>query len=139
MTELRRVNAELLHDPAQAARARAAVQPFERYLARALVDGSQSAGAVFDEMVAMTEPWLAVAEQDRPDRPAVDRRIRAAVVTAMAVGLPLLHDHVSRALGADMFGPEGHRLLALALLDIYSHSLMTGGSAAAAAAGLTAL
>jgi len=43
----------------------------------------------------------------RPPRsPAVDRRIRATLVTAMAAGLPLLHEHVSRAIGTDMFGPK---------------------------------
>ena len=38
--------------------------------------------------------------------------IRAALVTAMNVGIPLLQDHVSRALGVDMFEPEGERLVA---------------------------
>ena len=39
----------------------------------------------------------------------------------MKIGTPFLHEYVSRALGTDMFGPEGDRLIALALLDIYSH------------------
>jgi predicted ATP-dependent serine protease len=33
----------------------------------------------------------------------------------------LLHDHVSRAIGTDVFDPEGDRIVALALLDIFSH------------------
>ena len=69
----------------------------------------------------------AMAERCRcnvSDPPAIDRRMRAAVVTAMATGIPLLHDHVSRAIGADIFEPEGDRLVALALLDIYSHELI---------------
>ena len=53
----------------------------------------------------------------------------------MKVGIPLLHEHVSRALGTDMFGPEGERLIALALLDIYSHPLIDGDVATSAAAG----
>ena len=47
----------------------------------------------------------------------------------MAIGIPLLHEHVSRALGMDMFGPEGDRLIALGLLDIYSHPLIDDATA----------
>ena len=76
------------------------------------------------------------ADQARPDPLVVDRRIRAALVTAMAAGIPLLHKQVSRAMGTDMFGPEGDRLLTLGLLDIYSHPIIDTETAAAAAAGL---
>ena len=47
----------------------------------------------------------------------------------MEIGIPLLHEHVSRALGTDMFEPEGDRLVALALLDIYSHALIDARTA----------
>ena len=89
-----------------------------------LAEGSGTAGPIFDEMVTQTEQWLARADEASPDPPAVDRRIRAALVTAMAAGIPLLHDHLSRAIGADIFDSEGDRLLALGLLDIYSHKLI---------------
>jgi len=87
-------------------------------------------------MVTMTEQWLERADQSRPEPPPVDRHVRAALVTAMAAGLPLLHEHVSRAMGTDMFGPEGDRLLGLALLDIYSNPLLSSELAATARAGL---
>ena len=86
----------------------------------------------------MTEQWLTRADASRSDPPTVDRRMRAAVVTAMATGIPLLHDHVSRAIGTDIFEPEGDRLVALALLDIYSHELIDARTAAAASAGFDA-
>ena len=86
-------------------------------------------------MVTMTEQWLARADRDRSDPPTIDRRIRAALVTAMKVGIPLLHDHVSRALGTDMFGPKGDRLVALALIDIYSHRLLDEEAASAVEVG----
>jgi hypothetical protein len=54
----------------------------------------------------------------------------------MGAGIPLLHEHLSRAIGTDMFGPEGERLVALGLLDIYSHKLLDEETAAAAEAGL---
>lgn len=132
---LRRVNAEALADPGAAAQIQQTSKPFGLYVARSIADGSPTAGPIFDELVTMTEAWLARADDSRTDTPTVDRRIRAALVTAMKIGIPLLHEHVSRALGTDMFGPEGERLTALALLDIYSHALIDEDVATSAAAG----
>ncbi len=132
---LHRLNAHLLEDPGAAAETQQASKRFGRYVARALSDGSPTVGGVFDEMVTMTERWLARADEARVDPPAIERRIRAALVTAMKVGIPLLHDHVSRALGTDMFEPEGERLVALALLDIYSHKLLDEEAVSAAEVG----
>jgi len=129
---LRRINAQLLDDASVAERTQRESKRFGRYVARSLADGSPTAGDIFDEMVSMTELWLARADEARTDPPAVDRRSRAALVTAMALGIPLLHDHVSRLLGADMFGPAGDRIVALALLDIYSHQILAEESASAA-------
>ena len=133
---LRRINAQILDDPGDTASARRKSKPYQRYIVRALADGSATARPIFDEMVTQTEQWLARADQARPDPPAVDRRIRAALVTAMAAGIPLLHDHLSQAMGTDIFAPEGDRLVALGLLDIYSHKLLDEETASAAEAGL---
>ena len=132
---LHRVNAELLEHPGAGAGTRAVTKRFGRYVARTLADGSASAGPLFDEMVSMTEHWLRRADETRSDPPFVDLHTRAAVVTAMATGIPLLRDHVSRAVGADIFEPMGDRLVALALLDIYSHELIDVRTAATAKAG----
>ena len=83
----------------------------------------------------MTEQWPDRADESRPDPPEVDRRVRAAVVTAVAAGIPFHHEHVSRALGADMFAPEGDTKIAAALIDIYSHSLISVELASSARAG----
>jgi TetR/AcrR family transcriptional regulator, regulator of cefoperazone and chloramphenicol sensitivity len=132
---VRGVNAQLLDDPQRSARTQQVSKRFGPYIARSLVDGSPTAGAIFDEMVTLTEQWIERADEDRSDPPKVDRRVRASLVTAMAVGIPLLHEHVSRALGVDMFAPEGDRLVALGLLDIYSHTLIDNATASAAEAG----
>jgi AcrR family transcriptional regulator len=132
---LHHLNAQLLDDPSSSASTRGAAQRFGGYVARSLVDGSATIGVIFDEMVSLTEQWLRRADDARPDPAPVHRRIRAALVTAMAVGIPLLHEHVSRSLGTDMFSPEGDSLVALGLLDIYSHRLIDEDAAAAAAAG----
>jgi AcrR family transcriptional regulator len=116
------------------AAARAAMVPYQRYLARALADGS--AASLFDEMVGMTEEWLASTDETRTDPPAADRRARAAVLTAMALAVPVLHQHVSRGMGVDLFTPEGDHILARALIDIYSHALMSPKDAATARTAL---
>jgi len=132
---LQHLNAQLLEDPGAAAGAQQASRRFGRYVARTLADGSSTADEIFDEMVTMTEQWLARSDEHRTDPPAIDRRIRAALVTAMKVGIPLLHDHVSRVIGADMFEPEGDRIVGLALLDVYAHPLLDEGAAIAAQVG----
>ncbi len=133
---LHRINAQILDDPSSSASTQQTSKRFGRYVARSLADGSPTVGVIFDEMVTMTEQWLARADQARSDPPTIDRRIRAALVTAMAIGIPLLRDHVSRALGTDMFEPEGDRLVALALLDIYSHKLLDEKAASAPEVGV---
>lgn len=114
--------------------ARAAVGPYQRYLARSLAEGS--AASLFDEMVRLTEQWLADLDKNRPDLPDVDRKARAAVITAMALAVSVLHPHVSRGVGVDVFSPEGDQLLARTLIDIYSHPLLSPEDAAQARAGL---
>jgi AcrR family transcriptional regulator len=133
---LRRINAQYLDDMGGAAADRRQAQPFERYIVRALAENSPSAAAIFDEMVTMTEQWLKRADEARPDPPAVDRRIRAALISAMGSGIPLLHEQLSRTVGADIFGPAGGRLVALGLLDIYSHPLISAEDAAAGETGM---
>ena len=132
---LHRVNSEILADPSAAAAVQQTSKPFGRYVARSLADASPTVGPIFDELVTMTEAWLARADESRADPPTVDRRVRAALVTAMKIGIPLLHEHVSRALGTDVFSIEGERLTALALLDIYSHALIERDVATSTAAG----
>ncbi len=136
---LRSVNAQILADPGASASIQPTSKRFGRYIAHALIDEQTGlGGAMFDEMVTATEQWLVRADATRSDPPVIDRRIRAALVTAMAVGVPLLHEHVSRVLGTDSFEPEGERLVALALLDIYSHELLDQEAVSAAEAGFDA-
>jgi AcrR family transcriptional regulator len=108
---------------------RLAMGPYQRYLARALSEGS--AGDLFDSIVSMVEEWLAAADAERQDPPEVDRSSRATVFTAMALGVPVLYEHVARGLGVDLETPEGDRKLARALLDIYSHPLLSPSDATA--------
>jgi TetR/AcrR family transcriptional regulator, regulator of cefoperazone and chloramphenicol sensitivity len=99
-----------------------------RYIARALVDGSRAAASMFDEMVELTEQWLA---RHNPGQSA-DPRAYAAVLVAMQSGLLVMHDHLSRALGADVFGPDGHVRMSKAAVDLHSHALLSPELAAQA-------
>ncbi|WP_433294646.1 TetR/AcrR family transcriptional regulator [Pseudonocardia sp. CA-142604] len=114
--------------------ARAAMAPYQRYMARALAEGS--ATALFDVMVELSEQWLAEADAARPDPPGVDRHTRAAVITAMALSVPVLHEHLSRAIGVEVFSPDGDLLLARTLIDIYSHAMLSTEDAAKILAAL---
>src|ERR1700754_2313234 len=85
--------------------ARDALGPYHRYMTRALAEGA--AGALFDELARLSVPWLLEADKRRPDPPTVDAQVRAALGTAMALSIGVLHEHVSRAMGVDLFSPEG--------------------------------
>ncbi|MFI9558249.1 TetR/AcrR family transcriptional regulator [Nonomuraea endophytica] len=87
--------------------------PLMHYLGRALVDGSPGAAAMFDQLVGVTEEHLA-----KLDESGVDHRARATVLTAMKLGMTALHEHVSRALGTPMFGPDGALRVGKAQLDL---------------------
>ncbi|RBQ16690.1 TetR/AcrR family transcriptional regulator [Spongiactinospora rosea] len=128
-----RINEQVGADPSgggvnYVAASLAALGPYRRYLARALTEGW--AEPVFDAMVRMSEQWLAGLDERRSDPPFTGRRARATVGTAMALAVGILHEHVSRGLGADVSGEEGAHLLALTVLDLYSHPWLTPEEAA---------
>jgi AcrR family transcriptional regulator len=142
LDEIRRVNNELMVEGVRGtfsvtAASREAMQPFQRYLSRSIVDGSKTIATLFDQMVDLTEGWVGLADEAIPDDPPFsDRRTRAAVFTAMVLGVSLLHEHLTRVLGVDLFAPEGDRQLTEAMLDIYSRALLSRELAASARATL---
>lgn len=110
-------------DPSYIAALFRSAPPLLRYLARALVDGSPAAASVFDDMVALTERYLV----DVPG--ASDAHTRAVVFTAMRLGLTVLHDHVSRGLGADLFSDATSVRVAEATLDVVAPEIVPDGLA----------
>jgi TetR/AcrR family transcriptional regulator, regulator of cefoperazone and chloramphenicol sensitivity len=101
---------------------------FYRYLARAMVDGSQAAASMFDDMVELAEQWLALHHPVQ----SADPRAFAAVLVTMQTGLLALHDHLSRALGADILTPEGHVRMSRAVIDLHAQALLSPELAAQA-------
>lgn len=141
MEEVRRVSEETSKDADRgdlgpSVLTRDALRPYQAYLIRSLMDGSPTIAVMFDEMVATTEHWVARADEQRTDPPFAERRTRAAVWIAMAIGVSLMREQLSRVLGVDTFSAEGDRTVALALLDVYSHPLISPELAASARAGL---
>lgn len=110
--------------------------PAVRYIARALVDGSPGASRLFDEMVAMTEDFI---QQEPFTVQTEDLRAYATAVTSQALGALVLHEHVSRALGADVFTLPGYLRLAGGTLDVYSSALIAPDMAASMREGLVGL
>jgi AcrR family transcriptional regulator len=106
-----------------------------RYITRALLDGSPSAAAMFDDMVRLGEDWLAKFAPDITE----DRRGYATVLVGMQSGLLSMHEHVSRNLGIDMFSTEGHIRLVGAMIDFYSSTLLEPELAADAHRAMQAL
>lgn len=140
LQEIQRVNQQVMVDSdsgdlsTSSAYSIKAMQPFREYVSRGLAEGSTIIAKMFDRMIDLTEQWLVRADANRTDPPLEDTRTRAAVINAMAMGVPLMREHLSRALGVDTFSPEGDRRISLALLDIYSHALLTPELAATAVA-----
>lgn len=125
----RAMTGEGLNDPKTIAEVRDPLHPYQRYLARALIDESEAAAQIFDTMVTMTEPLLRQIDKHRPDPSVADLRTRAAVTVAMALGIPAFQAHISRSIGADILSPEGDRRVILAMLDIQSHPTLSPDSA----------
>jgi TetR/AcrR family transcriptional regulator, regulator of cefoperazone and chloramphenicol sensitivity len=92
-----------------------------RYYARSMLDGSPAADAMFAEVVGLGERWL----EDHHRGEMADPTAYAALLVAMELGALVLREQLSHALGADIFGPEGHLRLARAKLDFYSKPLLS--------------
>lgn len=106
-----------------------------RYIARSMVDGSPAVAALFDDMVKLGEQWLARHHPDQFDDP----RGYVAVLVAMQTGMLAMHEHLSRALGADILSAEGHLRMVSALVDLYSKPLLGPDLAAQAQAAIDRL
>jgi TetR/AcrR family transcriptional regulator, regulator of cefoperazone and chloramphenicol sensitivity len=95
------------------------------YLVRSMLDGSDAAAAMFDDMVELGEQWLTGLKLE-----ARDPRAFAAVLVAMQMGVFVMHEQLSRALGVDVRSPEGQVRMNRGLVDFYAHPMLTPEQAA---------
>ncbi|KOX17996.1 transcriptional regulator [Saccharothrix sp. NRRL B-16348] len=79
----------------------AAAAPTRRYLARALLDGTDAASSLFTRIVDLTQRWLADGEKAGQVRPTDDERARAAVYVSWQLAPLVLGEQVGRLLGGD--------------------------------------
>jgi AcrR family transcriptional regulator len=106
-----------------------------RYLARSVVDGSSAGQAVLERMIDLGEQWIAEHHAGEIG----DARAFGCVLAAAQIGLLMVRDQISRALGVDVFSSEGHLRLAHALIDFYSTPLLSSDQAADVHAALEQL
>src|SRR4051812_18350999 len=98
----------------------------QRYLVRSTLDSPAATSAMFARMVDVGEDWLA-AQQIRRD----DQRAYMAVLVAMQMGMYLMADQISAALGVDVSTPEGHIRMLSGAVDIFAYPLLTEQEAVA--------
>jgi AcrR family transcriptional regulator len=94
--------------------------PLQTYLVRSMMDGSETATALFLDMVDVGEEWTKTHGIE-----PTDRRAYAAVLAAMKMGVFVLREQVSKALGEDVAGPEGYARMIRAMLDIFTIPMMS--------------
>lgn len=97
-----------------------AAMAFQSYLVRSMLDGSQTAEGLFDDAVRLSEEWLT-----RGEVPTRDLRAYAAVLVAMQLGVFMLRDQLSRALGEDVGTPAGRLRLHRGFAEAFSTPLLT--------------
>jgi AcrR family transcriptional regulator len=92
----------------------------QQYLIRSLMDGSPRGAAMFAAAVQGGERWLAGTEL-RTDDP----RAFVAVLGAMKMGMFLMREQLTAALGEDVGELPGYLRMIRASLEIFSQPLLT--------------
>lgn len=90
-----------------------------RYLIRVLVEGSEEAPTLFDELAAETERFLSDARPDLFPPGSTHARDGATVMTSMHLGVAVLEAHLSRRLGLEVGEPASAARVGLIMLDVY--------------------
>jgi AcrR family transcriptional regulator len=98
----------------------AASERSTRYLARALVDGSPAAAALFDAGSELAESWLVAQRPDRFAGQQSRTRDAAAAMSAMHLGTVVLHEHMSRRMGVDVLDREHAHRIGAGIADVYA-------------------
>jgi AcrR family transcriptional regulator len=91
----------------------------QRYLARALVDGSPQIAELVDELMAISERFLATWSSDRFTAGTSRSRDAAAVMFAVNCSTMLMQDHLARRMQLEPFSEAGLRRVGLATFDAW--------------------
>ena len=93
--------------------------PLQLYLVRSMMDGSETATALFLDAVDAVEQWT--TSYDINPR---DRRGYAAALAAIKLSVFVFRDQVSKALGEDITTPAGYNRIGQALLEVFTIPLL---------------
>ena|SRR5690349_4137537 len=99
--------------------------PLQTYLVRSMMDGSETAAALFEQTVAYGEEWAKTHGVVTDDF-----RAWSAVITVMKLGVFVLRDQLEQALDIDISTTDGYARLSRAYVDIFSQPLLTPEQAA---------
>jgi AcrR family transcriptional regulator len=105
-----------------------AVIQLQRYLIRSTLDSPGKTSTMFGRMVEMGEQWI-----EEQDIAVADPRAYAAVLVAMQMGMFLMSDQLSAALGTDVTKPAGHLRMMAGAIDVFTHPLPADQETAARA------
>jgi AcrR family transcriptional regulator len=94
--------------------------PLQLYIVRSMMDGSETATALFLEGVDAVEAW-ASSYGITPKDP----RGYAAALAAIKLSVFILRDQVSKALGEDITTPAGYNRIGQALMEVFTIPLIT--------------
>lgn len=96
------------------------VFPLQLYLVRSMMDGSETAAALFLGAVDSIEEW-STAYGIHP----TDRRAYAAAMAAIKLSVFVFRDQVSKALGEDITTPAGYARIGKGLMEVFTIPLIT--------------
>ncbi|GAA2072456.1 TetR/AcrR family transcriptional regulator [Actinomadura alba] len=99
--------------------------PIRRYVARAMVDGSPAAAALFDEMVDYTRQYMEHPAAGLGTPHTSDPHAYATALVAISLGPLVLHEHLSRALDGDVLSMEGYPRLGLAMVEVFADDIIS--------------
>ncbi|MGC7101251.1 TetR family transcriptional regulator [Amycolatopsis lurida] len=103
-----------------------AAAPVRRYLARAFLDGSPEAAALFDEIVDLTSAWLTEGEREGRVRPTGHPRARAAIYVTWLLAPLAFDEHLTRVLGVeDLHDTDATLRFSRVALEMFTHGIFT--------------
>jgi AcrR family transcriptional regulator len=94
--------------------------PLQIYLVRSMMDGSETATALFLEAVDAVENWTTGYDIN-----PTDRRGYAAALAAIKLSVFAFREQVSKALGEDITTPAGYTRIGKALMEVFTIPLLT--------------
>ncbi|AQZ63770.1 Transcriptional regulator, TetR family [[Actinomadura] parvosata subsp. kistnae] len=97
-----------------------------RYLARAFLDGTPEAAALFDELVETTGRWLEQGVREGWAQPGEDPRARAAIYVTWLLAPLAFGEHLSRALGVtDLHDTDATLRYSRAAVELFTRGVFT--------------